>query len=354
MDFVIYCSKSFSVYVYSITMTVTIDDIARHLQVSVSTISKALNDYQDVADETRKRVLDAAQELGYYPSATARSLRRRRTDRIGFLFTHPVTFVSEFVAKMITGAMFAAEVGGFNLVLYPTIAAERPKLLTRICRAREVDGVLVMGMPQVEETSVLLEKERMPFVIMGRYVEKPTASFVTADHQDGARLATEHLIDLGHTRIAYTDSYHLTQLNVKRRAGYEAALEAAGLPSHEELLLPIGSGAEAGNPVIEQLLNLDQPPTAILAIHDGAAISVLEAATKSGLRVPDDLAIAGFDDIYSTLVTAPPLTTVHQPLTQVGKLAAEALLGCLNDGGAPPVRTTLPVHLVIRQSTAAC
>ena len=333
-------------------MNVTIDDIARHLQVSVSTVSKALNDYQDVSAETRKRVLDAAQELGYYPSATARSLRRQRTDRIGFLFTHPVTFVSEFVAKMITGAMFAAEAGGFNLVLYPTIATERPKLLTRVCRAREVDGMVVMGMPQVEETAALLERERMPYVIMGRHVKLPSASYITADHPDGGRQATRHLIDLGHTRIAYTDSYHLTQLNTERRAGYEAALEAAGLPLHEELLLPIGSGAEAGNPVIEQLLKLDQPSTAILAIHDGAAISVLEAATKKGLRVPTDLAIAGFDNIHSTLVTDPPLTTVHQPLTQVGRLAAEALLERVDDRNLPPVRATLPVHLVVRQSTA--
>jgi LacI family transcriptional regulator len=333
-------------------MTVTIDDIARHLQISVSTVSKALNNYQDVSDETRKRVLDAAQKLGYYPSATARSLRRRRTDRIGFLFTHPVTFVSEFVAKMITGAMFAAEAGGFNLVLYPTIATKRPKLLKRICRAREVDGMLVMGMPQVEEAAALLEKERMPFVIMGRHVRLPSASYVTADHQDGARQATEHLIDLGHTRIAYTDSYHLTQLNVERRAGYEAALDAAGLPLHEELLLPIGSGAEVGYPVIDRLLNLDKLPSAILAIHDGAAISILEAATERGLRVPKDLAIAGFDDIHSALLTDPPLTTVHQPLTQVGKLAAEALIGHLGDNTNSPVRTTLPVRLVVRQSTA--
>lgn len=333
-------------------MTVTSDDIARHLQVSASTVSKALNNYQDVSDETRKRVLDAARELGYYPSATARSLRRRRTDRIGFLFTHPVTFVSEFVAKMITGAMFAAEAGGTNIVLYPTIATERPKLLTRVCRAREVDGVLVMGMPEVEETAALLEEDGMPLVILGRHVKRATASYVTADHQDGARQATQHLIELGHRRIAYTDSYYLTQLNVERRAGYQKALEDAGLPLREELIVPIGSGSSAGDPVFEQMLDLTEPPTAVFAIHDGAAISVLKAATERGLQVPGDLAIAGFDDIYSTLMTEPPLTTVHQPLTQIGKLAAEALLERVDDRSLPPVRTTLPVHLVVRQSTA--
>ena len=332
-------------------MVVTINDIAQHLNLSVSTVSKALNDYKDVSDETKERVLKAAHELGYHPSAAARSLRRQRTDKIGFLFNYPLTFISEFVSKLITGAMLAAEQQKSNLVLYPASTTERPELLSRICRAREVDGLLVMGTPQVEETAALLAQEEMPSVIVGRRVTNEDASYITVDNRDGARQATRHLVELGHTQIAYTESEQLVQVSAERRRGYQDALEEAGLPLREELIVPIGSGPAAGYPVMDRLIKLPEPPTAVFAIHDGAAISILKAAIERGLRVPGDLAIVGFDDIYSTLVTEPPLTTVHQPLTQIGQLAAEALLQRVVNRNLPPTRQTLPVYLVVRQST---
>lgn len=333
-------------------MSVTIKDIAQHLGIAVSTVSKALNNYSDVSQKTKERVLAAARELDYHPSAAARNLRRRRTDKIGFSFSFPVSLMSDYISRLITGAVTAAEKQGHNLILYP-LMDDQVKQLTQICRAREVDGLLLLGRAQMEQTTIaLLKQEDIPFVVVGRRVENPEVSFVTPDHLSGALAITRHLIELGHKRIAFTTRPALGITSRDRLASYRQALSEAGIPFDENLVVPTSIEPDSSYQAMNTLLDLPNPPTAVFAIHDLVAIECLRAATDRGLRVPEDVAIAGFDNWRASLTTYPPLTTIHPPLSDIGFRATEILLARVADRSLPSERVTLPVELVIRQSTA--
>lgn len=331
-------------------MAVTIQNIAHHLNLAVSTVSKALNDYPDVSSQTKDRVLEAARELGYYPSAPARNLRRRRTDKIGFLFSFPITAISEYVSKLITGAVIAAEKKGYNLILYPMLDNQLENL-TRICRTREVDGLLVLNRAGIDQTLAVLEKEAIPFVLVDRRAEQPDISFVSSDHYNGALLIMRHLVGLGHKRIGYTSRSLLGITNRDRLAGYKQVLKEADLPFDERLVVPTGMDLHSGYDAMNRLLDLPDPPTAVFAIHDLIAIECLRAATDRGLRVPEDVAIVGFDNWHFSETSKPPLTSIQTPQTEIGKKAMETLLARVTDQSQGPVRMILPVELIVRQST---
>jgi DNA-binding LacI/PurR family transcriptional regulator len=332
-------------------MSVTIEDIAQQLNLAISTVSKALNDYSDVSQKTKDRVLAAARELDYHPSAAARNLRRRRTDKIGFSFSFPVSLMSDYISRLITGAVTAAEQQGSNLILYP-LMVDQVKQLTQICRAREVDGLLLLGRAHMEQTTIaFLRQEEIPFVVVGRRVENPEVSFVTPDHSAGALVVTRHLIELGHRRIAFTTRPELGITSRDRLASYKWALSEAGISFDESLVVPTTTEPHSGYNAMNQLLDLPNPPTAIIAIHDLVALEGLQAATDQGLRVPDDIAITGYDNWRASLTAKPPLTSVHPPLSEIGRRATEILVTKIADPQQPPVRVTLPVELIVRQST---
>jgi LacI family transcriptional regulator len=332
-------------------MAVTIQDIAQHLNLATSTVSKALNNYPDVSQQTKARVIEVARELGYYPSAPARNLRRRRTDKIGFLFSFPITAISEYVSKLITGAIIAAEKEGYNLILYPLLE-DQLENLTRICRAREIDGLLVLNRAGIDQILAVLEQEAIPFVLVDRRAEQPDISFVSSDHYSGALLVMRHLVGLGHRRIGYTSRPLLGVTNRDRLVGYKEVLKEANLPFDENLVVPTDTDLRSGYHAMNNLLDLPDPPTAVFAVHDLIAIECLRAATDRGLRVPEDVAIVGFDNWHFSESTQPPLSSVRIPLTEIGRLATETVLTCIGDNNSSPVRLILPVELVVRQSTA--
>lgn len=331
-------------------MAVSISDISQYLDLSVSTVSKALNGYSDVAAATRQRVLAAADELGYHPSAAARNLRRRRTEKIGLLLSFPVEAISEYVARLITGAMSAAEEVGYNLILYPRQEGFLEQL-TRICRGREVDGLLLLTRVGMEQTAATLAEEKMPYVVVGRRVEQPQVSFLSPDDRAGARTVVRHLISLGHSRIGYTTRPQLGITSRDRLDGYRDALEEADLPFDPALIVPTAIEPHSAYWATQQLLDLPNPPTAIFAIHDLVAVDCLQAVRDRNLRVPEDVAIVGFDDWSFSQATRPPLTTVRTPLAEMGERALAALFQMIAQPETAPVRQTLPTELLIRQST---
>jgi DNA-binding LacI/PurR family transcriptional regulator len=333
-------------------LAVTIQDIAHYLDLAPSTISKALNDYPHISPKTKNRVLDAARELGYYPSAAARNLRRRRTDRIGFVLSFPAVNIGEFASRLINGTVIAAEKAGYNVMLYPLTGNQLDKLL-RICRNQEVDGLLLMGGEHLKQTIELLESETIPFVVLNRRIVEPHVSFVTGDDFKAGLEATRHLIELGHKRIVYMGRTDLQMANIDRLAGYKQALNEADLPLDGNLVISNATGNGSSYQAMRELLTLANSPTAVFAIHDPAAIECLQAITEQGLRVPEDVAIVGFDNTRTSLATKPPLTTIHPPLAEIGRQAMEGLLRQLSDKSFPPIRITLPAKLVIRQSTIA-
>lgn len=333
------------------SMPTTIQDISRKLGVSVSTVSKALNNYPDVAHETRGRVLAAARELDYHPNAAAQNLRRQRTNKLGLIYNYSFTAVGEFVNQLLTGAASAAEEAGYNLVLYSSVS-DSPEQLATICRAREVDGLLIIWSNMPAKTLEMLEAEGIRYVSVARRVDKhPAVSYVVADNYAGSLALTRHLIAEGHRRIAFLAMPMLFETSEDRQAGYEAALREAGIAVDPTLIRETTVEPKTRRVAVTTLLDLPNPPTAIFAFHDYGAIDTLQVATERGLRVPEDLAIAGFDGMYSAMVTSPPLTTVQQPVKEIGWCAVEILLHQINDPTTPARRLTLPAELIVRAST---
>jgi len=331
-------------------MPITIQDIAQQLGIAVSTVSKALNDYSDVSEAMRKRVQTAAREMGYHPSAAAQSLRRRKTKKIGLVLNYPIGFIGEYLSRVMIGVALAAEKEGYHVVLYTPIADPLDQL-TRICRAREVDGLLLLWGDLTVENLKLMQTENIPFVVVARRVDEYEVPFVVGDNKGGALELTRHLLSLGYRRIGFTSWATERTTNLDRLAGYKQALAEAEIPYDDDLVVPITREPENRYAAMNKLLDLANPPTAVFAFHDYVAIQALQAATDRGLQVPEDVAIAGFDGMYSSLITSPPLTTVKHPVREIGQQAVEILLKHISDPNLPPQQATLPIELVPRKST---
>ena len=336
-------------------MPVTIEDLSKSLGVSRSTVSKALNDRGDVSAQTKARILKAARELGYQPSAAARNLRRQRSDKIGLVISYPIHQVADFLAELIPGMATVAEEAAYNLILYTSMAGNEARI-KNLCRSREVDGIIVAWPPRLSETAALcrlMSHERMPHIVLPRRVPHDDVSYVAADHEEGARLLTARLISLGHRRIGFERLPEVYETDYDRHAGYAAALRDAGIPYDSKLVVAANSSDEDYDErTFNTFMTLPQPPTAILFFTDPVAINVLSLAKARGIRIPEDLSIAGFDGILPSGVTVPALTTVRQPLPQMGSLAVESLLRLIAADAFEPQQHTLPVELIVRASTA--
>lgn len=335
-------------------MPITIDDLSRKLGLSPSTVSKALNGYSDVAVTTRDRVLQAATEMGYQPSATARNLRKQRTDRIGLVINYPIHIVNDFLAELLPSMAAVAERAKYNIVLYTSIGGQ-PKEITRLCQAREVDGMVILWPPslsQILKITQAMTVSEMPHVMLPRRVPHPDVSYVAADHITGAKMLTQHLIEQGHRRIAFLSRPELFETDIDRRAGYRRALAEADIDADPALI--VETGAVRRGQIEAAFLKLmadTNPPTAILCFTDPMAIHMLAIVKKHGMRVPEDIAIAGYDGILVSGLTTPTLTTIRQPLLGMGELAINTLLAHIADDNHPVAQHILPVNLVVRGST---
>lgn len=332
-------------------MSVTIEDIAKQLDLSVSTVSKALNGYSDVSRVTRDRILTAAQALGYHPNMAARSLRTQHTGKIGLVVNYPINIVDDFLSELIPGAAAAAEEADYNIILYTSVG-QYPERLVKICRAKEVDGLLLLWPAQLDETIHLMKQERMPYIVLPRRVPQADVSYIAADHMASGQLLARHLIELGHRRIGFINCPELHETSRDRHHSYRQALIDASIPYDETLVIATDAqDSDNGKELLESFLNQEEPPTAILCFTDRIAMRILAAAHERGLAIPEELSIAGHDGILTSGMTVPALTTVRQPIPMIGRLAVESLLAHVADNTLSPSQHTLPVQLVVRDST---
>ena len=335
-------------------MPITIEDLSRQLRLSRSTVSKALNDRSDVSRATRERVLRAADSLGYQPSAAARSLRRQRTDKLGLVVNYAIHAVSDFLAELIPAMATAAEDAEYNLILYTAMAGDARRIKD-LCRSREVDGIIVVWPPASSETvalSRLMRGENMPHIVLPRRLRDDGVSYVAADHVQGASLLTEHLINLSHRRIGFVRRPEVYETDADRHEGYCRGLRGAGI-AYDESLVVISESANSDDVerTFRAFLALRQPPTAILFFTDPMAISAMRLARQWGIRIPEDLSVAGYDGVLSSAAATPALTTVRQPMGEMGRLAVETLLRQIAEGSYEPRQITLPVSLLARDSS---
>lgn len=331
------------------SMTVSIKDIARAAGVSHSTVSRALRGSPLVSPDTAAHIRQLADDMGYTPSAVAQSLVTRQTRTIGLV----VTFISDpFVDRIVEGVEDMAAGAGYSVFLSCSYAdPDREIAVVETFHRRRVDGVIVLASRVGREHGQRLDELQVPIVLINSQADREYHYSVSADDEQGARLAVKHLLDLGHRRIGYIGSTFRRPSSARRLAGYTAALTGAGIPHDSDLVIvpetmkDVQSGRLALGPL------LAAGATAVFCYNDRTAIGVMLAARERGLEVPQALSVVGFDDIEASSYVTPPLTTVHQPRLRMGRQAMQMLLDMLED--KPVADQLLPCELVVRESTVS-
>ena len=335
-------------------MTVTLKDIAEELQLSVTTVSRALAGYGDVAERTRQRVRQTAERMGYYPNITARHLQKKRTDTLGFIIpTHGPRFSDPFFSELLTGIGNEAGRHHYDLLVStqsPDSEAER-EAYRRIVHGRRTDGVLVVRTRRNDERIRFLHQKEFPFVAFGRSDLGLEFPYVDEDSYTGIQLLTQHLIDLGHRRISMISAPAGLMFSALRTNGYMDTLRSSGIPVDHELILGGDLTQRGGYQVAQKLLSLAPPVTAIIACNDLMALGTMSAAQQKGLTVGRNVSVAGFDDIPLAEHTHPPLTTVRQPIYEIGQRITRMLTAVIQGETLNEQQVLLTPQLVIRESS---
>ncbi|CAL9409517.1 Catabolite control protein A [Streptomyces sp. enrichment culture] len=336
----------------SATAGPTLAVVAREAGVSVPTASKVVNGREDVAPETRRRVTEALDRLGY--------VRRPRFDAAkspGMVDLVVHSLDSSWSGAVLHGVEEAAHDAGLDVVVSAALArsrAGRPERgwLDKLT-VRGSAGVLFNLAELTETQYAWLEQHRIPFVMIDPVLEPPPGVVsVGAANWQGGVTATEHLLSLGHERIAVITGRRRTMCSGARLAGYRSALASAGLPQRPEYLRPAGFDEVVARHRMAELLDLPEPPTAVFVCSDRMALGVYEAVAERGLRIPDDVSVVGFDDLPEARWAAPALTTVRQPLAEMAATALRLLVRMMDGERPESTRTELSTRLVLRASTA--
>ena len=332
----------------------TIRDIADLAGVSIATVSRVLNDRPDVAPETRETVLQVVREQGFKRAARAQAPAPApaRTGSIGLTLPN---VNDAYFGPMVYGASEALYEADLRTVLCPT-AQEHDRevsLVERLRRGGSTDGAILILPEEREDELLHLRREGYPFVVVDPRDKAPEGiPCVSAMHVVGARQATEHLLALGHRRIGVIAGVPGWYATEERLLGFRAALSAVGILPEPELIVYSDWQTPRGIEAAEQLLSLPQPPTAIFGFNDNVAIGALHAAHRRGISVPDELSVIGFDDTTLAELVIPTLTTVRQPLAEMGRMGVSLLLRILDGQRIEALRLELSTELVVRESTA--
>jgi len=324
---------------------ITISEIAKESGLSVATVSKVLNGRPDVSAATRAKIQHLILARGY----RKRSAPEPQTPFIDVVFEE---FDSPWAVEIVQGAMAAAEDCGLGVALTSLSQGDERKIWFDQITSRGTKGIILLLSQLTSLQRDELYSRRLPFVVIDpRGEPDPLVNSVGATNWAGGRVATKHLLDLGHRRIAIITGPHDLLSARARLDGYRAALESADLVIDDQLCRWGNFHLEGGYDQAKLLLSLDRPPTAIFAGSDLQALGVLQAARELNLRIPDDLSLVGFDDLPISQWSSPPLTTIHQPIREMAALAVKILIDPNNDMGTSEQRIELATHLVVREST---
>ncbi len=336
---------------------VTINDIAREAGVSKTAVSFAFNDPSQLAPTTVQNIRDVAERLGYTPDPIARSMTTKRTNALGLLLPHDIATSLEnpFYTEFIRGVGQVCGEEGKTLMLVPPLWGSRLKAIPHAA----VDGFLVVGLELDRDEIKLMRRRQVPFVIVDSQAPDNVPS-VNVDDRSGARAAMQHVLECGHRRIAIVciesgkaDPEEYTGTLAERLRGYKEALHEHGIAPGDPAVRFIETPSSwlGGRDAFTRLWHSPQRPTAIVAMSDIIAIGVLDAAAKSGVHLPDELSVIGFDDLPDAQHALLPLTTVQQPVQQKGRMAAELLIEAIGEKHTT-MHHLLPTRLIVRQSVA--
>ena len=327
----------------------TIREVAESAGVSYATVSHVINNTRLVSQETRQRVLAAMDALNYRPNALARSLRQGKSNTLGLVLPDSANPFFAEISRSIEDEAFKK---GYSVFLCNTeLDTERELFYVDVLSKKQVDGIIFIAAGDQADSLDFLVRRNMPVVMIDRDLPNVEVDAVLTDNQLGGLLATRHLLELGHTRIACIAGPSSITPSAERIIGYRKALEEGGILYDESLILRGDYHAQSGMEITHAILKMDPRPTAIFALNDLMALGALRAAAEAGFAVPRDLAIVGYDDLDIARFTNPPLTTIAQPKKEVGARAVSMLVDRISRKSGPPSRLLLPPELIVRRST---
>lgn len=336
-------------------MSVTLKEIARRTGKSITTVSRALADYDDVSPETKALVRKVAEELGYTPNLLAQRLQKRRSDTIGLILpTFAPRFSDPFFSEFIAGVGNTATEHGYDLLVSTQEPGERElQVYRQKVQSRQVDGFVIVRTRRNDARINYLRDVGFPFVAFGRTEGEADFPFVDVDGYQGMRLIGDHLIQLGHKQLACLAPPPDLSFAEYRLAGLFEAMHNHGLDPESCQVRRGDLTQKSGYDETQHLLQHTPRPTAIVACNDLMALGAIAAIQDCGLRVGKDVAVTGFDGIPMTEHSHPPLTTVFQPIYQIGKMVTSMLFLVIRGDQGPPRQVILEPELVIRQSCGA-
>ncbi|PXW90962.1 LacI family transcriptional regulator [Streptohalobacillus salinus] len=331
----------------------TIYDIAKQTGVSITTVSKALNNYPDVGVKTKAKILAAVEEMGYYPNSSARTLTTKKSWTLGVIFIEDlgVGIKHPFFSAVIQSFKQEVEKLGYDLIFLSQNIGQEKKSYLDHAIYRGVDGVVIVSSVKDDLEVLKLIDSKIPTVVIDLHSNK--SSVVYSDNFSGSELAVEHLFKLGHEKIAHIRGHQLTFAGFERYRGFMHAAEKFSLTIPSSYIVEGDFFSyEGGYNAMCKLLELKEPPTAVYTAGDMMAIGAINAITDHGLDVPKDISVVGFDDIELSKFMTPKLTTVKQNTDLIGENAAKLLLNQISENHKVFTAVTIPVELINRASTA--
>ncbi|NMH70861.1 LacI family transcriptional regulator [Bacillus sp. RO3] len=330
---------------------VTIYDLAKRTGFSSTTVSKALNNYSDVSEKTKKKILDAATEMGYLPNAHAQSLSTKKSWTIGVMFSedNEVGMKHPFFSSLIESFRKFVEKEGYDLIFASRNLRNRDTSYLEHFLYRAVDGIVVIcsdpSDPQVQD----MINSHIPIVVID--MSDQNCSVVYSDNIEGGKLAVNYLHSLGHTKIAHISGDPSIDAGAQRIKGFTKAMDELNLPIHQGYLVNGGMfSIEEGKAAMESLLMLEPIPTAVFVSGDHMAIGAMEAIKEKGLRIPEDMSVIGYDDIEMSAYVTPKLTTIRQDTDVIGARAGNLLIKQIIQKKKLFKTEVIPVQLMIRES----
>jgi LacI family transcriptional regulator len=332
----------------------TIRDVAKRLNLSITTVSRALDGYDDVAEETRQLVINTAQEMGYVPNRAARQLRRKRTDAIGYILPgNKPQFADPFFSEFIAGLGDETTCHDFDLLVStaPPDSEAECRQYQRWVQGHKVDGFVLNRMRLVDWRAQYLVQQELPFVSLERSSSGDQAASIEVDTAAAMRGLMMHLTDMGHRRVAFIGAWPQLKIHIDRFEGYRQGLARAGVKLDASLVIESDLTADGGYMAARSLLALHDPPTAIVCVNDLTAFGVLRAANENGLRLGHELAVTGFDGLTDSAHTQPPLTTLDQPVYEIARQLVRMLLATIEGQTLEQPHVQIRPELILRSSS---
>jgi LacI family transcriptional regulator len=332
---------------------ITSQDVADHANVSRTTVSLVLNEVEgaSIPPVTRERVYQAVQELGYVPNASARALARQRAQAIGLVITRSPEYIASdaFFPKIIAGLLTGIKEDQFRLLI-ETVEDQNVQTYRELAHAKHIDGMIILTPNTADKGLLQLHTLNIPSVLIGS-LPGSNLPYVQIDNRKWAKQATQHLFNLGHSKIAFISNAPLSYTSAQDRlAGYQDAIQAAGIEINEDLIESGDFSPQSGFEAMQKILNQGSDFSAVFVASDNVALGAKSAISQAGLAIPQDISMVGFDDLPWAAFSNPPLTTIRLPALELAARASQLLLDIIKFNNVDEKEINLDTELIIRKS----